>query len=70
MILCGGNDARFVPKKVIVPDVSRTRPEIARSVVLLPAPVGAQQADGFALADLDADVADRWHGPVTGAHAG
>src|ERR1035437_2688065 len=28
----------FVPKKLIVPEVSRTRPEIARRVVLLPAP--------------------------------
>ena len=28
----------FVPKKLIVPAVSRIRPEIARSVVLLPAP--------------------------------
>jgi hypothetical protein len=29
----------FVPKKLMVPDVSRTSPEIARKVVLLPAPL-------------------------------
>ncbi len=37
-IRCGESEARLVPAKVIAPDVIFTRPEMARSVVLLPAP--------------------------------
>src|SRR5215469_15515853 len=36
--------AMFVPSKVIVPAVSRIRPEMARRVVLLPALLGANGA--------------------------
>src|SRR5262249_15826475 len=38
VILCGGNDARSTPRNLMEPDVSLTRPEMARKVVLLPAP--------------------------------
>src|SRR6516165_8549901 len=42
-ILCGGSAARSVPKNLMVPEVSRIRPEIARSVVLLPAPLAPKR---------------------------
>src|ERR1700747_1246289 len=38
-ILCGGSEPTSMPSKLIDPDDSATSPEIARSVVLLPAPL-------------------------------
>jgi len=47
------------PRRRTVPEVAGVSPEMARSVVVLPAPVGADQGDDLPLVDVQADRAER-----------
>jgi len=68
-ILYAGSEVIFAPRNVIVPEVGRARPEIARSVVLLPAPFAPTRPTASPLGNRDADIAHCQDGPVTGTHA-
>ena len=62
-ITYGGIAAMLVPpRKLMVPDVSRTRPEDRAKGGAFTRSVGAQQANRLALADGNTDIADRRNG--------
>ena len=54
------------PSNSIAPRLSGSRPEIALSVVVLPAPFDADERHGLAVPDLERDVADGGDVPVAG----
>ena len=49
---------RSWPLKVIDPLIGRSRPEMVRSVVVLPAPLVPMRRDDLALVDVEADPLD------------
>ena len=51
------------------PAIGLTSPEIARRVVVLPAPFGPEQGDDLAGRDLELDVADHGGAVVAGGQA-
>ena len=58
-----------MPAKVMVPEVSFTRPEIARSVVLLPAPLAPSRPTASPSPISMVTLCDRRHRAVAGADA-